>query len=111
MRTTTIKLFMTLCTCLILTACDQTDPRIQAANIVYKNCIRNGEDQTWCRCLREDLKTGFSEEVAYYAIKGQQHPLGNMEINGARLRCQCRINPGRLAAYGLPCTGVKPLNF
>ena len=105
------KILFLLPVFLLLYACDSTDPRIQAANIIYKNCVRNGEDLTWCKCLREDLKIGFSEEVAYYVINGKQHPLGNIEINGARLRCQCRINPGRLAAYGLPCTGVKPLKF
>lgn len=95
----------------LLVACEQADIRTQAANIVYKNCIKNGEDPTWCRCLREDLKTGFSEEVAYYAVKGQRHPWGSLEIDGARVRCQCRINPSRLAAHGLPCHGVKPLKF
>ncbi len=96
---------------LFLFACEQSDIRTHAANIIYQNCIKNGENPTWCRCLQEDLKTGFSEQSAVYITKGQMSQLSNMEISGARLRCQCRINPNRLAAYGLPCNGVKPLNF
>ena len=94
-----------------LFACEQSDIRTQAANTIYKHCIESGEVPMWCRCLREDLKTGLSEEAAQYIIKGKISQLEQMEISGARLRCQCRINPSRLAAYGLSCNGVKALDF
>lgn len=96
---------------LLLIACEEIDPRIHAANFAYKVCIESGEPQIWCKCMREDLKTGFSKEVAYNLIAGKQHPRESLEIDGARLRCGCRLTPGRFAAYGLPCTGVKTLKF
>ena len=95
-------------------ACEQTDTRTQAANIIYNNCIENGENEQWCRCLRADLidmTKAFTEEIATSLVNGRQHPWLRTAIMGARLRCQCRMLPRRVEAYGLSCAGVKPLKF
>lgn len=97
-----------------LLACEQTDVRHQAANVMYNRCIESGEDRQWCRCLRADLidsKNQFTEQMANYIVQGYQHPWLSMAITGARLRCECRINPMRMAARGLPCNGIKQLKY
>ncbi len=97
-----------------LGACEQTDTRTQAANIIYNNCINGGEGEQWCRCLRADLidsEKAFTEEIAHFIINGRQHPWLGQTIMGARLRCQCRISPHRMAAHGLSCAGVKQIKF
>lgn len=94
-----------------IAACEKSDVRINAANIVYNNCIATGENPQWCRCLREDLKTGFSEDAALFVVKGYQHIYVNLEIQSARIRCGCRIQPHLFAKYGLDCSPVKPLKY
>ncbi len=97
-----------------LGACEQTDTRTQAANIIYNNCINSGADKQWCRCLRADLiayENSFTEEIANYTINKRQHPYLGHVLTGARLRCQCRISPHRMAAHGLTCAGVKQVKF
>lgn len=97
-----------------MVACERTDTRTQAANIIYNNCIESGEGEQWCRCLRADLvdtTKAFTEEIAHYTVKGRQHPWLGTAITGARLRCQCRMFPRRVEAYGLSCAGVKPIKF
>lgn len=107
-----------LCVLLVLSfalvACERTDTRTQAANIIYNNCIENGESEQWCRCLRADLiayENSFTEEIAHSIANGRQHPWLETVITGARLRCQCRMFPRRVEAYGLSCAGVKTIKF
>ena len=107
-----------LCILLVLSfalvACERTDTRTQAANIIYNNCIKNGESEQWCSCLRADLidaTKAFTEEIAHYTVNGRQHPWLAMTITGARMRGECRMFPRRVEAYGLPCAGVKPIKF
>ncbi len=97
-----------------LGACEQTDTRTQAANIIYNNCINSGADKQWCRCLRADLidsEKAFTEEIAFYIVNGRQHPWLGPTILGARVRCECRMFPHHVAAHGLSCNGVKPIKF
>lgn len=99
---------------LALVACERTDTRAQAANIIYNNCIKNGENKQWCRCLRADLidaQKAFTEEITHYIVNGRQHPWLAMTITGARMRCECRMFPRRVEAYGLSCAGVKSVKF
>lgn len=105
------KVLFLLSICLSLIACEQYDVRTEAANIIYANCINNGENPRWCSCLRADLRTGFSKETASLLVKGYQHMYINLEVNAARIRCGCRMQPASFAAYGLDCSGVKKLNY
>ena len=94
-----------------LVACEQSDIRTQAANVIYNGCIRNGEAKKWCQCLKLDLQTGFSDGVAYSVVNNRPNSLFNLELQGARLRCQCRLYPEKMAAYGLPCNNIKQLKL
>lgn len=108
------KLYFILFTTFILTACEQQDIQIQAANVIYNNCIENGEAKQWCRCLRADLvdaKKAFTEEMAHYVVNGRDHPFLGTTLLGARIRCECRMFPKNMAMRGLSCAGVKPIIF
>ena len=108
------KIFILSTLFLTLTACERTDVRTQAANIIYNNCIQNGEDRQWCRCLRADLidtTKAFTEEMADYIVNGRQHPWFSPTILGAQIRCECRMYPRHVMTYGLSCDGVKPIKF
>jgi len=110
-----MKKYLFLCICILpLCACEKTDDRTRAANIIYQACISDGQGKEWCRCLRADLIDStkqFTEEMAYYVINGRQHPWLSTAITGARIRCECRMYPRRMAARGLSCANVKPINY
>lgn len=98
----------------VLTACEVTDTRTRAANIIYNNCIQSGESTDWCRCIRADLidsEKAFTQEMANFTLKGYQHPWLAVTLTGARIRCDCRMFPQRVVTHGLSCTGVKPITF
>ncbi len=108
------KVFILSTLFLTLGACERTDVRVQAADILYNNCIKNGADIQWCRCLRADLidaTKAFTEEMAEYIVNGRQHPWLNPTLLGARIRCECRMHPRYVASYGLSCDGVNPIKF
>lgn len=108
------NLFILSAFVLALCACEQTDIRTQAANIIYNNCTKSGENNQWCRCLRADLidsEKAFTEEIASYIVNGRKHPWLGPTILGARVRCECRMFPRRMATRGLSCAGVKPIKF
>lgn len=110
-----MKKILTLFVCVfVLDACEQTDTRTQAANIIYNQCVQSGENARWCRCLRADLiayEEAFNQEIASYIVNGHQHPFINMAIAGARIRCECRMFPRNMEAHGLSCAGLKPIKY
>lgn len=107
-------LFILSTVVLALCACEPTDTRTKAANIIYNNCIKSGESNQWCRCIRADLidaKQAFTEEIAYYIVNGRQHPWLGMTLLGARVRCECRMFPRNVEARGLSCKAVKQIKY
>ena len=110
-----MKKFLILFACLpVLWSCEQVDTRTQAANIIYNACIKSGESTQWCRCLRADLldaKKAVPKEIASYVVNGRQHPWLGQTILGARLRCECRIHPLKVADHGFSCASVKPIKY
>lgn len=110
-----MKKLLTLIICSIaIVACEKQDACTQAIKAIYNNCIESGQHEKWCRCIRADLINSpnlFTEEMAVLLLQGREHPLLNTAFLGAKVRCECRINPQRVAKYGLSCANVKQISF
>ena len=65
----------------------------------------------WCRCLQADLVDStkqFTEQDAKGVLQGI---LPELAMLGARMRCECRLNPSKPAQYGVSCSNVKQIKF
>ena len=83
-----------------------------AGELAYTMCRQDGTGTTFCRCMQAEMEQNLKNEImAADFIQGRHTQDLQLFVMGARLRCECRVNPERVASYGLPCDDLPPLNF